>query len=321
MKKALLALILVILALHGAFAIDPRLSAMADVGIGVYGPNLQSYPNPAAVFFDDNKYTFAVRGRLSDTIGVESAPFLPQSDLNALFVADLIAMGIDLAIRSDNYTSDEDHVDIYQHTTLNVSLGYGYRFISVGLGISGGSSQQRLNVPMKRIVDFPIQSAFAQYDRVVNSEFIQVDAGMMLKFGQFSMGVLLDNVLDKDGAQTTFSWRSLFGDTGVGFYWARDEYSSRGKANQFIYSFALEASGLFNATERTLKAASELKLRLVRDSSVSVRGGYKSLFSDLGHGEITAGLGLVIRKFEFALNANIPVGGHVSMDAFMTVLF
>ena len=321
MKKALLALILTILALGASFAVDPRLSAMADVGIGVSGSNMQSYRNPAAVFFDEPKFTFAICGRLSDTLGVSSVPYLPQSDLNAIFVADLIAMGIDLSFQSDNYKSDEDHVDLYQHTTLNVSLGYGYNFISVGLGISGGSSQQRLNVPMHRIYDFPIQSVFAPYDRVVNSEFIQVDAGMMLKFGQFSMGVLLDNVLDKDGAQTTFSWRSLFEDTGVGFYWERNEYSSRGKANQIIYSFALEANGLFNAPERTLKAATEFKLRLVRDSSVSVRGGYKSLFSDLGHGEITAGLGLVIRKLQFALNANIPVGGHVSMDAFMTVLF
>ncbi|MBP5552435.1 MAG: hypothetical protein J6X41_03545 [Spirochaetales bacterium] len=321
MKKALAVLILSLIVLSALFAVDPRLSAMADVGIGVSGSNMQSYRNPAAVFFDEPKYTFAIRGRLSDTLGVSSMPYLPQSDVNALFVADLIAMGIDLSFRSDNFRDDTGNVDLYQHTTLNVSLGYGYRFISVGLGIFGGSSQQRLNVPMQRIVDFPIQSIFAPYDRVVNSEYIQVDAGLMLKFGQFSAGVLLDNVLDKDGAQTTFSWRSLFADTGIGLYWERNEYSSRGRANQLIYSVALEANGLFNAPVRTFKAASEIKLRLVRDSSISVRGGYKALFSDMGHGEITAGIGLVIRKLEFALNAEIPVGGPVSMDAFMTVLF
>lgn len=294
---------------------------MADVGISVSGSNMQSYPNPAALFFDDNKYTFAVRGRLSDTLGVASAPYLPQSDMNLLFVADLISLGLDLSFRSENPREDEDHVDLYQHTSLHVNLSYGYRFISVGIGISGGSSQQRLNVPMERLVDFPIQSIFAPFDRVTNSEFIQVNAGMMVKAGRFSFGVLLDNILDKDGAQTTFNWKSLFSDTGVGIYWARDEYSSRGRANQIIYSFALEANGVFNAENRLLKAASELKFRLVRDSSVSVRAGYNAPMNDLSLGEVTAGIGLSIRKLEFALNASIPIGGHVSMAAYMTVLF
>ena len=321
MKRALLVLILTILATCGAFAVDPRLAAMADVGISVSGSNMQSYPNPAALFFDDNKYTFAVRGRLSDTLGVASAPYLPQSDMNLLFVADLISLGLDLSFRSENPREDEDHVDLYQHTSLHVNLSYGYRFISVGIGISGGSSQQRLNVPMERLVDFPIQSIFAPFDRVTNSEFIQVNAGMMIKAGRFSFGVLLDNILDKDGAQTTFNWKSLFSDTGVGIYWARDEYSSRGRANQIIYSFALEANGVFNAENRLLKAASELKFRLVRDSSISVRAGYNAPMKDLSLGEVTAGIGLSIRKLEFALNASIPIGGHVSMAAYMTVLF
>ena len=309
---------------------------MGDVRIGVSGTNMQSYPNPASVFFGQSPFTFAVRGRVSDTLGVSSVPYLPNSDLNVLFVADLITMGIDLSFESVNPTEKDDghHVDMLQHTSLNVNLGAGYGFFSIGVGINGGSRRQRLDVPMSQVWDFPIQSVFAPFDRVVNSEFIQVDVGMMVKFGQFSVGLMLDDVLDNSGAGTSLTWMSLLSQTGVGVYWARQEYSSRGKANSFIYSFAFDANG--TATEvydegnkRSLKfsfvfnGGAELTYRMVRDSGMSLRFGYKAASEELAKGIFTAGIGVSIRKLEFALNASIPNGGgdHVSFAAYMTVVF
>lgn len=302
---------------------------MGDIGIGVSGSNMRSYPNPAAVFFDENKFTFAISGRLSDTLGVAPVPYMPQSSLSALFVADLITMGIDLSFESVNPVEKEDghHVDLTQHTSLNLNLGAGYKFISVGVGITGGSRQQRLDVPMAQVWDFPVQSVFAPFDRVVNSESIQVDAGLMLKFGQFSIGILLDDILDNSGAQTTMSWGSLLFETGLGVYWSRQEYSSRGKANSFIYSLALEADATYVQNPRELdillKGGAELTYRMVRDSSVSLRLGYRAARTNLGKGIITAGLGVSIRKLEFALNAVFPrwENEHVSVAAYMTVLF
>ena len=64
MKKAALVIIALILATGSLWAIDPRLSAMGDIGVSVSGTKMQSYPNPAAVFFDESKFTFAIRGRL-----------------------------------------------------------------------------------------------------------------------------------------------------------------------------------------------------------------------------------------------------------------
>ncbi|MBO4279751.1 MAG: hypothetical protein J5891_08105 [Spirochaetales bacterium] len=312
-----------------AYASDPRLSAMGDAGAGFSGADMQSYPNPAAVFFNESSFTFAVRGMVSDTLGSGRVPFLPYSDLNVMFVADLITMGIDVSFESVNPNEKEDghRVDLIQHTTLNVNLGAGYRFFSVGVGITGGSLRQRLDVPMGRLWDFPVQSVFAPFDRVFNSEFIQVDAGMMLRFGQFSVGVLLDDVLDNSGAQTTITWGSLFFGTKTGVYWSREEYSSRGKANSFIYSFAFEADIDYLKDYRRfdilLKAGAELSYRLVRDSSVSFRMGYKAMQYDLQGGIITTGLGLSIRKLEFALNATIPLqeSEHLSVSAYMTMLF
>ena len=302
---------------------------MGDIGVSVSGTKMQSYPNPAAVFFDESEFTFAIRGRLSDTLGVASVPYLPNSQLDALFVADLITMGIDLSFESINPTEKEDghHVDLIQHTSLNVNLGAGYNFFGIGVGITGGSSRQRLDVPMALLWDFPVQSVFAPFDRVVNSEYIQVDAGMMFKFGQFSIGLLLDDVLDNTGAGTTLTWESLLYESAVGVYWSRQEYSSRGKANNFIYSFAVEANGTYVNDPRELdillKAGAELEYRMVRDSSISLRFGYRAARTTLANGIITAGIGLSIRKLEFALNAVFPSHNADSamVSAYMTMLF
>ena len=335
MRRLLACLILILIASGFAFASDPRLSAMGDVRIGVSGPSMQSYPNPASVFFGQSPFTFAICGRVSDTLGVSSVPYLPNSDLNGLFVADLITMGIDVSFESVNPADKDDghHADLIQHTSLNVNLGAGYRFFSIGVGINGGSRRQRLDVPMSRLWDFPIQSVFAPFDRVVNSEFIQVDVGMMFKFGQFSVGLMLDDVLDNSGAGTTLTWASLLSQTGVGVYWSRQEYSSRGKANSFIYSFALDANGtiteVYEGSKRSLdlsfvfNGGAELTYRMVRDSSMSLRFGYKAASQELAKGIFTAGIGVSIRKLEFALNASFPTSSeeHVNVAAYMTVLF
>ena len=335
MRRLLTCLILILFASGFAFASDPRLSAMGDVRIGVSGSSMQSYPNPASVFFGQSQFTFAIRGRVSDTLGVSAVPYLPNSDLNGLFVADLITMGIELSFESVNPTEKDDghHVDLIQHTSLNVNLAAGYGIFSIGVGINGGSSQQRLDVPMSMLWDFPVQSVFAPFDRVVNSEFIQVDVGMMFKFGQFSVGLMLDDVLDNSGASTTMTWTSLLSQTGVGVYWSRQEYSSRGKANSFIYSFAFDANGtlteVYEGNKRSLdlsfvfNGGAELTYRMVRDSSMSLRVGYKAASRELAWGIITAGLGVSIRKLEFALNASIPTSSeeHVNVAAYMTVHF
>ena len=336
MRKNLVCLILILfIAASSAYASDPRLSAMGDAGAGFSGADMQSYPNPAAVFFNESSFTFAVRGMVSDTLGSGHVPFLPYSDLNVMFVADLITMGIDVSFESVNPADKDDghHADLIQHTSLNVNLGAGYRFFSIGVGINGGSRRQRLDVPMSRLWDFPIQSVFAPFDRVVNSEFIQVDVGMMFKFGQFSVGLMLDDVLDNSGAGTTLTWASLLSQTGVGVYWSRQEYSSRGKANSFIYSFALDANGtiteVYEGSKRSLdlsfvfNGGAELTYRMVRDSSMSLRFGYKAASQELAKGIFTAGIGVSIRKLEFALNASFPTSSeeHVNVAAYMTVLF
>ena len=125
MKRLPLVLVILCLCAGSLFAEDPRLAAMGGIGIGVSGTNMQSYPNPAAIFFDDNDFTFAFRGILGDTAGVASWPYLPETSISGMFVSEMITMGIDVTFAAGNPNLDFDHVDMFQTSTLHVNFCAG----------------------------------------------------------------------------------------------------------------------------------------------------------------------------------------------------
>ena len=319
MKKTAAAVILLVVSVSMLFAFDPRLSAMGGIGVGVSGTEMQSYPNPAAVYFDENSFTFVVNGTLGDVIGIDSWPCYPEASAGVMFVANMITAGMNVTYNSEN-RRDNAHVDLIQDVRLDVNIVAGYSFLSAGVGVTGGSQMQRLDVPMKVITDFPVQSLFAPFDRKVNSEYIQLRAGMLARFGQFSFGILLDNLLQKTDTGVAFVWRRIFDGTGAGVFWSSPEYSARGKMNNLVFSAGAEVRNIFKPSERTLNAGAEVKLRFSRDSGVSVRAGYSALVGSLGTGTVTAGLGVTLGHFEFAGNADFPIGGHPVVRATVTAL-
>ena len=320
MRKAAAAAVLLLLSVSMLFAYDPRLSAMGGIGVAVSGTEMQDYGNPAAVFFDENSNTFSLSGTLGDIMGLDNWPCYPSSSLEALFVANMITAGMNITYQSEN-RRENDHVDLKQSVTQDVNFSAGYNFISAGVGVTGGSQQQRLDVPMASFTDFPVQSVFAPFDRVVNSEFIQLRAGVMMHFGQFFVGVLLDNLLHKDGSSTTLKWSEVFDGTGVGAYWSSPEYSSRGRMNNFVGSAGAEVKNIFSKEERTFNTGGEIKFRMVRDSSFFFRTGYSALWDDFLSGTVTAGLGVNLRRVELSGNIDIPIGGYPAARLTARVLF
>ncbi len=321
MKRTLLAMLILCLCTAAAMAADPRLEAMGDIGIGVVGSNMHSYPNPAAVFFDENDFTFAFSGNLGDQIGGGSWPYLPEGTVSAMFAAEMITMGLDVSLNTDNYDSVHDHVDSYLSSSLHVNFSAGYGPVSAGVRVSGGSVRQRLDVEMASVADIVMQTVMAQYDRVVNSEYIQVDAGFMLKVDQFSFGMILDDVLAKDGANTTFSLSSLLSDAGVGAYWSRAEYSARGRMNNFLFSGGLEFRKIFDVETIEMNVGGEVRFRMVRDSSVSLRAGFFSNVRSPEDGTLTAGVGVMFRDLDVAVNIYWPFEEKVSLKTYITLLF
>lgn len=276
---------------------DPRLSAMGGIGVAVTGRNVKSYPNPASLFFDEQDFTFAFRLDTSDTFGVSSLPYLPASGFNSFFCADMISFSLAVLFDSAN-PRVTGNVDIYQTTSIDIDLTIGYGYISAGLGITGGSVRQRVDVPVDSYPEVANQCLLTKFDRVVNSEFIRVSAGIMLSYSQFSFGLLLDNILDKSGTRTTFNSQTLFGETCIGIYYSRPEYSKRGKMNYFVWSAGADICNLFQKEERSLNAGAELTFRFVRDFNVSLRSGYSARFNDFEEGTWTFGVASLVRNIQ-----------------------
>lgn len=319
MKKFAAALLILMIPAALLCAYDPRLTAMGGIGVGVSGTEMLSYTNPAAVFFDDNPYTFALSTSVADVVGIDPWPCNPSSSLEALFTANLVTAGIDITYNAVN-RRENAHVDVIQDVKLDVNVSAGYGIFSAGVGVTGGSQMQRLDVPMNDLTDFPVQTLFAPFNRVVNSEYIQLRAGMMLRLGQFHMGVLLDNLLQKTDSGMSFKWDSIFNGTGTGLYWSSPEYSARGRMNNFLFSAGAEVRNIFKSEERRLSAGAEVRFRFTRTSGVSVRVGYTSLLNKLGSGTVTAGIGGDFGHFSVALNADFPIGGHPVLRATVLAL-
>lgn len=319
--KAFMASVLCLLAMAPAVArnVGPRLAAMGGVGVAVIDDS-QTYSNPASVYFYDGEYSFLLGTYLSDYIGVASWPYVPSTAIKGAFTGQRMALDFSVSFDSEN-PRESGNVDVYQTTTIDVNLSAGYGPVSAGLGISGGSVRQRLDVPMDHMGDYLMQLFLAQYDRVVNSEFLQVKAGLMVKRNQLSLGVLFDNILDKDGAKTTFNFRTLFAHTGIGFYWSRDEYSKRGQMNHLVYSLAGEIDNLFTSSSRCMNLGGELVFRLVRDFSISARAGYSHVFSHTEQSRYTFGVGLYTGNLKASTYLEFPNDGPISISMNGTLEF
>ena len=300
-------------------AYDPRLAAMGGIGVGVSGTGMLSYVNPAAVFFDDNQYTFALSASLADVVGLDPWPCNPASSLEALFTASLVTAGIDISYNAVN-RRDDAHVDVVQDVRLDVDISAGYGIVSAGVGVTGGSRMQRLDVPMAELSDFAVQTLFAPFDRVVNSEYIQLRAGVMLSLGQFYIGMLMDDLLQKKDSGMVFEWDAIFKGSGTGVYWSSPEFSARGRMNNLVFSAGAEVRNIFKPEERRLCSGAEVRFRFTRTSGVSLRAGYTSLLRNLGGGTVTAGAGADLTHLTVSLNAEFPIGGNPVVRATVIAL-
>ena len=319
MKRLAAVLLILLIPAVLLCAYDPRLTAMGGIGVGVSGTGMLSYVNPAAVFFDDNQYTFALSPSMADVVGLDRWPCNPSSSLEALFTASLVTVGIDISYSAVN-RRENSHVDVIQDVKLDVNVSAGYGIFSAGVGVTGGSKMQRIDVPMDAMTDFVVQTLFAPFDRVVNSEYIQLRAGMMVNLGQFYIGVLLDNLLQKTDSGMSFKWDTIFNGTGTGVYWSSPDYSARGRMNNFVFSAGAEVRNLFKSDERTFSAGAEVRFRFTRTSGFSVRGGYTSELRTPGSGTVTTGVGAEFPYFSVAFNADFPIGGNPALRATVMVL-
>lgn len=315
--RALVLLVLFLLSIVPVFANfeDSRLEAMGSIGLAVSDDRHPLVVNPAALYFYGTDYSFIIDGKYNDSFILNSGeafPILPASSLNASFIGKMISFSIGFDYKADKLASAEgiNYYNIYQESEIRLNLSIGYGRFSAGLGIYGGSSKQRSNISIhtdSTISDFFIQTFLADYDRMLDSEFLQMNLGLMFKSGGLSIGILFDNLLDTVDSKSTISWQAFLSDAGIGFYYAMDEYGKRGRLNLFNFSFGVELKDLFDKDTRALNAGLELGLVLAKNYGFYFRTGYRASFNSFGWGVHSVGLGAQLNNVDLFFNALLPV--------------
>ncbi len=322
-RKAVL-LLLFITVLIPVFATfdDARLEAMGSIGIGVSDSRHPTVKNPASLYFFEEDRAFIINGQYLDAFlpnSGETFPSLPSAGFNASFLGKMISftLGFDYYTEANGTIDGIKYYNIYQETEIKLNLSAGYGMFSAGIGISGGSSKQRSGAAIHNntaLADFFIQTFLTSYERLLDSEYLQINLGLMFKSGGLSIGLMCDNIMDNDGSKTTISWDSFMSEAGIGIYYALDEYGKRGRLNLFNFSVGAEVDNIFTKETRALNAGFELAFMLAKDYCLYFRSGYKALFNDFDLGTHSFGFGAQLNNVEFYANAYFPVSLYKGLN-------
>lgn len=301
---------------------DARLEAMGSIGIAVSDTRHPTVINPASLYFFDEDHLFVVNGQYLDSFLPNSGdtfPNLPASGFNASFIGKMISfsIGFDYYVQLNGEAEDVKYYNIYQQSEIKLNLSAGLGNFSAGIGVSGGSSKQRTSVPIHKdtaLADFFAQTFLTSYDRLLDSEFLQINLGLMFKYGGLSIGLLCDNILDNNGSKTSISWNSFISETGIGIYYALDEYAKRGRLNLVNFSAGLEIKNVFTSETRALSAGVEAALMLAKNYGFYLRTGYQAKFKAFGLGTHSIGFGAQLSNVELYANAHFPVSLYKGLD-------
>lgn len=301
---------------------NARLEAMGSIGIAVSDDRHPNVINPASLYFYEDSQTFIINGQYMDSFllqSEESFPVYPNAGFNGSFIGKMISfsIGFDYSVQSIREDQNIRYYNLYQNSEIKLNLSIGLGNFSAGIGVYGGSSKQRSSIPIRNeaaVYDFVSQTFLTSYDRMQDSEYLQMNLGFMFKKSGLSVGILCDNILDSDGSKTTVSWDSFISETGIGLYYTSSEYGRRGRLNTFGYSGGLEISNLFNSDARRLNAGFELSLLLSKNYSFYFRTGYAATIEDFGFGTHSMGLGAKLNTVEVNFNAHFPLSVYRRID-------
>lgn len=318
--KRLVSFLIVVLAMFSLFAgqTNRRLDTMGGIGIAAKGGAFSFFRNPASLFFNEGGSRLLFEGELGDsfsTSGEEFIPANPVTHLNGMVSGGMIScrISLDYTVDKDRRMGDVWNCNAYQTSEINLQLAAGYGGFGAGIGILGGSKSQRISIevdPQKAISDYITECFFGPYDRVSNSEFLQINVGMMYSFGSLCAGVIFDNVLDKTGNKTSVSMDSFFSETGIGVFYTRPEYNNLGHLNLWGYSIGADISKLLAPEERTLHLGGELTYRLMGSYSISILAGYNSVLRTIGDGVLSVGGSADIGVIRLTLGLDFPTNGQ-----------
>lgn len=261
-----------------------RKDGMGGISISDSSSAVGVYSNPALLYYREQESSFLINMSYQDNFIPSESQFgcflqNPISGVNILFASNNISLGIETEINLHSRTVDNNSNTInfkaLNTTRLSLGLALGNNFVSAGIGFFGGSSKQKLNVPIREgsiLSDYLGQSYFSTYDPINKSEFAGATFGLALKLGGFKIGYSSFEQVSSGPDSFEFIWENLFKNSSLGFSYSSDSYNSEGRLRNIAFFVAAEFRKIFVDTG-SFGFGTEISLQLSPDYKVHFRTG------------------------------------------------
>lgn len=301
MRKALVLFVLLFVSLFSVFSL--------------ISPENPFFENPARLFFYNQARTLGADVKFGFSPVLENEPYFstPYLGAKAEFTSKYAQAGVSLDISFADRNKDQDTIyyNIYNNVKFNVGAAYGYKAIGGGFLLEAGAKLQRLNCPISStspVLDFFNQALFAEYDRVQNSEYTNLKAGLGIEVAPVSFYVLVPSVMTYTDGNTNFDIKNTYEDLEVSLGYTSDRFGTRGRLRTLVFDAEATVSSVFEESERALDLAAAFTLQLSRDRNICFSGSYKGpLFDDSEAKTYYYGsLSYTAEKLVFTLEATVP---------------
>ena len=260
-----------------------RFKSMGGISIADNGSSASVYSNPALLYYRNQDSSFITAISFQDDINTGTnvnGCFLqePVSGGNIMFASRNMSLGMETELNLLSKNTETAGITTFKAlniTKLNINFALGNDIIAGGIGLFGGSSKQRLNIPLKEnsiVTDYIEQTILSEYDSINGSEFVGAGYGVVLNLNNIRIGVSGYEKATSENDSFKFDILELFKYSSFGISYSSSSYDSNGRLKNLSFFCGLDFREAFSDT-REVCAGGEIVFQLSQEYKIYFRTG------------------------------------------------
>ncbi len=312
MKKTVVVLVL-LFSVFCAFSadLDGQRLALGNMKAAANWDFMTDFSNPAFLCVYDANHRMVLSAGNNSFV---ASPF-PYGQLNGAsvsFIASNMSLSLDLSWFPEK---QNDGLYTLKHRfAVNTQLAYQYKDFSFGLGFSGGSESERKDIELEEKLFSGLfsETFFGRYKTVLDSESVELSAGIIYHNSGFTFGILCENIFESD-SKFEVSFDSVADSIDCGFWYEMDRYNRRGRLRDSVVGFGCEFQRIFDFYQRSFNAGICYNHQFSRNFNLFCTAGADISFYDTVQESFqTLGFGVLFNPVKFTCVCEFPFGIYYS---------
>lgn len=217
-----------------------------------------------------------------------------SNELQGTVVSGRVALSAKISNRIANRNLRDGKLYFDNYLGFDIELALAYTFlnhISIGARLGGGNSVARLNKSIDGVVDLVANSYFSAFSRLTGTERFNVNVGLLAYWGNFSLGIVSDDILGQEEKETAFD--HFISNTTLSLSYKGNEYTKDGDLILLVprISIDIRAVGI-ERVSRSISVMGDVTFQLSKD--VFLDGGVKYSYSLSKDGELSPELAITL---------------------------